>query len=150
MTVRLERIDHTGDAGLRAIGPDPAAVFRALAEGMARLQVEAGEIRPRVRREIAAAAADPAELLVAWLAEILATGAVHGEVYGEAAVRELDLGPADRPPAAGRCRVRGEVRGEPLDPARHVPGPEIKAVTYHLAELRREGNRWIGQVLFDL
>ena len=150
MTVHVERIDHTGDAGLRAEGPDPASVMVALAEGMARLQVAEGEIRGLITREISARAADPTELLVAWLAEILYVGSVHGEVYGEAEIRELDLGDPEALITPDRCRLRGVVRGEPLDPERHVPGPELKAVTYHLAELRPEGNRWVGRVLFDL
>ncbi len=147
MEPRLELIDHSGDLGLRAVSGTAADVLVLLTIGMERLRLEEGAIRCTMEREIAVTAADPAELLVGWLAEVLAAADAAGEIYGEAVVEELELpdGDTDRP-----CRVRGVVRGEPVDPARHHLGREIKAVTYHLAELRREEEHWIGQVVFDL
>src|SRR5690606_41340368 len=53
-------------------------------------------------------------------------------------------------PGPGRWSARAVARGETLDPRRHRPGTEIKAVTLHGIALRPEGGRWVGRVVFDL
>jgi SHS2 domain-containing protein len=36
------------------------------------------------------------------------------------------------------------------DPVRHADGADVKAVTYHAAQLEQVDGRWRGQVLFDV
>ena len=46
--------------------------------------------------------------------------------------------------------LRGTVRGDVFDPARHAQGREVKAITRHFLEVRREGGVWHGQVIVDI
>ena len=141
--VRVEWLDHTGDAGFVVTAPGLARLFTACAEQMTRLRCPAGGVRASVSRPVRAAGADLAELLVGWLAEIHALGEIHHELYGTFSV--------DGPRRDGAAwRVAGRAEGEPLDPARHGPLREIKAVTYHQAWVREEGGLWRAQVIFDL
>lgn len=140
---RVEWLDHTGDAGFVVTAPGLSRLFTACAEQMARLLCPAGGVRAVVDRPVRAAGADLTELLVGWLTEIHALGEVHHELYGAFAVDDLRR-------EGGGWRVTGRAGGEPLDPARHAPLREIKAVTYHQAWVREEGGLWRAQVIFDL
>ncbi|MBI3010921.1 MAG: archease [Candidatus Omnitrophica bacterium] len=42
------------------------------------------------------------------------------------------------------------MRGDTFDPARHVQGREVKAITRHLLEVRRRDGMWHGQVIVDI
>ena len=46
--------------------------------------------------------------------------------------------------------LRGEVGGEPIDRERHVLDHEVKAVTHHGLDLRREGGGWVAEVILDI
>jgi SHS2 domain-containing protein len=146
--VVVEHLEHSGDAGLRITGPGPREVLVAAAREMVRICFPTGEIRPLVAREVRVAGSDAVELLVGWLAEINALIAIHGEVYSEFEIFALELS-ADRP-AGGPCSLQAVVRGEPVDTERHEYATEIKAVTFHQAELRPHEGVWRGQIVFDL
>jgi len=40
-------------------------------------------------------------------------------------------------------------RGERFQPGRHEPGIMVKAVTYHLMEIKETPEGWIVRVVFD-
>ncbi len=142
--IAVEPIEHTADAGFIVTAPSLPRLLTACAQQMMRLAWPEGEIRPVVTRTVETAGHDLVELLVNWLAEINALGALRREVYGRFAVDELSVAPA-------ACRLRGRAEGEPIDPARHAAGREIKAVTFHQAEAGATGGgRWRARVIFDL
>lgn len=142
--IAVEPIEHTADAGFIVTAPSLPRLLTACAQQMMRLAWPEGEIRPVVTRTVETAGHDLVELLVNWLAEINALGALRREVYGRFAVDELSVAP-------DACRLRGRAEGEPIDPARHAAGPEIKAVTFHQAEAGATGGgRWRARVIFDL
>jgi SHS2 domain-containing protein len=141
---RVELLEHTADLGLLARADDLPALLLACAERLVRLRCPEGEIRARSAREVAVEGHDPAELLVGWLREINTLMALHGELYAEFRIDALEV--EGEPP----LRLRGVARGEPVDPARHRLELEIKAVTYHAADLVRTADGWRGQVILDV
>jgi len=81
-------------------------------------------------------------LLVDWLSELLYRFEVEGFLPAEA-----DVG-VER--ADGGWALAAEVRGEP-DAAARVPIKVlVKAVTYHALLVEREGEAWVGRVVFDI
>jgi SHS2 domain-containing protein len=42
------------------------------------------------------------------------------------------------------------VKGEPFQEGVHVIKTEVKAVTYHRIEVRKENGGWRAQIIFDL
>ena len=46
--------------------------------------------------------------------------------------------------------LQGTARGEPFDPARHVPGVEVKGATLTELKVTREGDRWLAQTVVDV
>lgn len=141
--VTVDSIDHAGDAGFVLTAPTLTRLFTACAEEMTRLACPTGEVRRALARPIEAEGFDLTELLVNWLSEINGLANAHRELYGHFCVD--DLSRADR-----GCSIRGHADGEPLDLARHCVAREIKAVTFHEAEVREADGGWRARVIFDL
>lgn len=134
-----EFFDHTADIGIRAQGKTLAELFVRLAQGLTELIAEESALQPLEERAITLSADDPSGLLLAWLQELLfwfSTDRFLPVAYGLETVTETSL--------------RGVVRGDTFDPARHVQGREVKAVTRHLLEVKRSNGVWQGQVIVDI
>lgn len=137
----FETFDHTADVGLRISGTDLEDLFRAAAEGLMSLIVaEPGAIRPGDPEEVAVEAEDIAELLRLWLDELLFRVETRHRVYSAFDLR-ID------PSGTG---LRAEIRGEPIDPERHRPDHEVKAVTRHGLFAERSPDGWVAEVIVDI
>jgi SHS2 domain-containing protein len=134
-----ETFDHTADIGIRAWGDSPEELYEALAEGVADLICPRGQVQGRLQHRLTVDAADPEALAVAFLGELAGWSQRERMCVGEVKVDRL---------TDTHLEARASV--EAIDPTRHELGPEIKAVTYHLLEVRRRGGRWVGQVLLDI
>ena len=88
---------------------------------------------------VEAEAEDREGLLVAWLSELLYKHETERLILCKFSVTELE-----------EKKIRGEARGEKIDPARHDLGREIKAVTYHQLSVRETEGNWIAEVIFDV
>ncbi len=68
----VETFEHTADVGLRITGNDLDDLFRTAAEGVFDyIVVNRGEVRQTTRAEVEMSAETPAELLVAWLNDLI-------------------------------------------------------------------------------
>jgi len=131
-------LEHTADVGLRATGATLEELFVNAARGMFAVLCEPDAVEPRERVGVSTQEADPAYLLHDWLSELLCLADARHMLFGRFEV------------ALGDGRLDGAAWGETYDPSRHEMKAEIKAVTCHGLEVRREGDRWTAQVLFDL
>jgi SHS2 domain-containing protein len=82
---------------------------------------------------------DLEQLLVDWLSELLFLNSANNLVFGFFKV-ELD---------EKNKKLSGRVFGEKFDISKHKAGVEIKAVTYHMLEVKDKQPRHV-QVLFDI
>jgi SHS2 domain-containing protein len=135
----FEAFEHTADVGLRVWGGGLVELFEQAAAGFIDLMVDPSTVRPAERRSIEVEAEETEELLVAWLAEILFAFDAEGFAPHSAEVERLEPG-----------RLRGAIRGEPLDPARHELRQAVKAVTYHDLQVRRTDQGYEVRVVFDV
>lgn len=129
----------TADKGIRAWGRDLPEVFVNAARGLWSLMVEPGTVRPVRAFPIRAEGSDRETLLVAWLNELLYLYEVERVALSEFAVARLD-----------EESLEATVRGESLDRTRHPVLGHVKAVTYHLLQLRPVGAGWEAQVVVDV
>jgi SHS2 domain-containing protein len=49
-----------------------------------------------------------------------------------------------------RYHLSAEAKGEPIDRQKHHLKVDVKAVTYHMLEVKREQNLWTAQVILDI
>lgn len=138
MTRSVEVIEHTADVGLIARGETVQDVFAAAAEGMLAFIIRPEDVRAVETRRRTVEADDRAGLLVAWLNDLILLLNADGFIPARADILECS-----------ETRVVADVRGEPVDPARHRFRLDVKAATYHQVEVSRP-NGWMARVIFDV
>lgn len=131
--------EHTADTGIRAEGRTLSEVAVGLAEGLRELLVEDSRIELKEARPLALTAADAASLMLVWLQELLYWFSSEGFVPAAFALDEVTP-----------TSLRGTVRGEWFDPARHQQGREVKAITRHHLRVEPRGSGWQGEVIVDI
>lgn len=137
--IPYELIEHTADVGVKAFGKNLAEAFQNAAKAMFDLITDKSEIESVGQYDIVLEAADYEQLLVDWLSELLFLNGAKNLVFGFFGV-ELDK---EKP-----C-LQAHVFGEPYTTSKHRIGVEIKAVTYHMVEVRNKRPYHV-QVLFDI
>jgi SHS2 domain-containing protein len=134
-----EDLGHVADVGVRVEGATAEEALARLVLAEAALLAGGAPVDAAREEELAIAGDDPAAIAIALLRELLYRFATRRELASWCEVRRLD--------AAGAAVRVGLGR---WDPRAHAEGVDLKAVTWHEARLARDGERWRGQVLFDI
>jgi SHS2 domain-containing protein len=132
-------MEHTADGGLVVEAASVEALFAEAGLALVAQIVDPGRIQVRQWREVAVSGGDWTDLMVNWLRELLYL--FNGELW---LAGQVDVGRLA--PVALEARVGGEA----FDPACHEVKSEIKAITYHQAEVENKDGLWRAQVIFDL
>jgi len=98
------------------------SLLEALGLGLFALMTDLRTVRVLEERAVSATASDPAQLVVAFLNELILLQSTDGFL-----VRTLKVHTVDRPPTS----LVAAAAGERFDPARHPVRTEVKAATYH-------------------
>ena len=134
-----EIFEHTADLGLRVGGATLPELLAEAARGLFAMVVEdLGSVRPLVTREFHVTGSDRTYLLFDWLNELLFVCDTERLAFSQFEVRVT---------AAG---LAATARGETLDPARHHPTHEIKAITYHGLTVEESKEGWLAEVIVDI
>lgn len=124
-------VPHTADIAAELWARDESGLRQAGVDALRELLVGVSPVRPLEERPIEPGAGDAAERLVHFLGEVL---------YLYDTDRFL---PARTTPSG--------IAGEPFHPARHMALREVKAVTYHGAEIRRDRDGHLhSTIVFDV
>ena len=134
-----ELIEHTADVGIKAYGKNISESFENAAKGMFDIITDKSEIETVGEYEIHLEAQDLEQLLVDWLSELLFLNSAKNLVFSFFKV-ELD---------EKSNSLSAHVFGEKYDISKHKIGTEIKAVTYHILEVRNKRPYHV-QILFDI
>lgn len=135
----FEITEHTADLGLSVEAPDLPSLLAEAGRGLTTIIAgDLEQVRPATVREIRVEGTDVAYLLFDWLNEVLF--AFESE---RVLLREFDVRVDER-------GLSATARGETYDPARHRLQHEVKAITYHGLEARREGGGWQARVIVDI
>ena len=129
-------IEHTADVGIRVTGPDMETFFLDAARGMFGVISDEPFEGWDTTHEVSLKAPDIETLLVDWLSELLYLFEVKKLFFSGATFKLLDE----------HC-LQAMISGVNFSGA--VTGTEIKAVTYHQLEVRRDAG-FEAVVYFDL
>ncbi len=132
-------LEHTADVGFEAFGSTRQEVFENAARALFHLIADPDSIEPRQEVPLQVTAANPPDLLVNWLSEILYLHDAELWLF-----RDFELQALDDHAASGRAW------GEKFDRARHQTHLQIKAVTYHQLSLEQRSGSWRAQVYVDI
>ncbi|MFO0956176.1 MAG: archease [Isosphaeraceae bacterium] len=137
----VELLDHTADVGLRVHADRLDDLFETAARGVfAYIVANPEEIVASQHESVALRADSPAELLAAWLNDLIFRSETRRRVYGSFRAEV----------AADGLVLHARIGGEAIDRDRHHLDHEVKAVTYHGLSLEREGDGWLAEFLLDI
>lgn len=142
-----ETFEHTADLGLRIRAADLDTLFAEA--GMALFSTvvdDLSTVRPVDRIEIRLGGADLVYLLFDWLNELLYRYETEHVVFSKFEVHVHDAAS----PGTAVAGLVGFAHGERLDPARHAPGHEVKAITYHQLKVEQTPDGWMAEVIVDI
>ncbi len=132
-------LDHTADLGIEVEGPSLEELFARAGEAIFELMVELDTVDTAVSRHLVIEGADLADLWVNYLREVLYLWG--GESLLMKKVQIINL---------TETSLEATLYGEPYNSSKHELMMEIKAVTYHQAEVVRTPEGWKGRVIFDV
>jgi SHS2 domain-containing protein len=132
-------LEHPADVGFEAFGTTRAEVFANAAGALFHLMVDREAIERRAEVTVRVEGADPEELLVNWLSELLYLNDAEGWLFAEFDIDRLE----DRSLAA-------RARGEKYDRPRHCVKLQVKAITYHELKLESTVEGWRARVYVDI
>ena len=129
----------TADVGVESAGKDLKEAFEEQAAGMFSIMTDLEAVEPRLSFDVEATGNDLESLLVAWLNELLFIYDVKKVFLRSFEIKSFEEG-----------RLKAGVRGEEIDPARHPLKTEVKAVTYHMLDVRQSDGGYVTRVVYDI
>lgn len=137
----FEVVEHTADVGLRVTAESLEQLFAEAGRAVASLIIENPESIGLGRSvTIELEAEDVEGLFVDWLREL-----IYRFETEHLLLRDFSIHISD-----GNRRLRAECRGELADWSRHLPGNELKAVTYHQLRVAHTATGWQAEVIVDI
>jgi len=128
-------LEHAADWAIEVRGDSQRQLFARAAAAMYALQ-DADPARPiTLARAVSASTDNPAELLVAWLNDLLLSQEIGGELYTRFEIHAIS--------ARG---LLGTAYGYPGAPSHTA----IKAVTYYDLDVTQSAEGWTGTITFDV
>lgn len=136
---KYEIIDHTADVGIKSYGKNLSEAFENAAKGMFDIITDSSDIESVGEYDIELETDDLEQLLVDFLSELLYLNSSKNLVFG---FFKVDIDKDQK-------KLIAKVFGEKFDFSKHNIGNEIKAVTYHMLEIKKN-KKYKCQVLFDI
>ncbi|MGZ7069483.1 MAG: archease [Methanobacterium sp.] len=141
MERKFEFFDVTADVGYKAYGDTLEEAFENAALAMFEVVTDTGTINQLIKRDIQVQSEDEYALLYDWLSEFLVILDSDFIVFSRFDVN-IDKN------REGYV-LYGTAWGEEFDPERHESRAEVKAVTYHLMDIKKN-EKYVVQVILDI
>ena len=132
-------IDHTADMGMHVFGLTAKDLFQNAAMALMDQLVESAGLHARQDRQIIITGNDWPDLMINWLREILYLWVGKALLVHSIQIESI-----------AENNLSAFVRVDPFSTQRHVLKTEIKAVTYHQAQVLDTGSQWEAKVIFDI
>ncbi|MCX7981882.1 MAG: archease [Syntrophales bacterium] len=132
-------LDHTADIGCEVVGRTKRELYENAALALYSLIVNREMVRERQERAIQVKGVDELDLWVNYLRELLFL--VNGGNFIGHTVQVKEM---------RRKIITCVVKGEDIDFKLHGPFREVKAVTYHGAQIERTSCGWRGRFICDI
>jgi SHS2 domain-containing protein len=133
----FSELEHTADVLMRVTAHTPEELFAESARAMMAVMYGGGEDQG-VRRSVSLQADTRDELLHDFLSELLFISEVERVVFSDVEVK------------FDGTFLYATTRGEPFDPDKHLGGTEIKGISYSGLVIRKDGQCYVVDILFDV
>ncbi len=129
------------DAAFEAEGESLEELFEACAQATFEVMAETKTVEARDQEEIRLESEDLEGLLFNWLAELIYLKDLKATAFSKYRIK------IDKP---NGYRLKASIWGEPIDVKKHRVKVDVKAVTYHLLEVKNKDNIWTAKVILDI
>ena len=144
--LKFEFFDVTADVGYRAYGNNLGNAFENAAIAMFEVITDTSAVKHLVVKQIELEAEDKYALFYDWLSELLFFHDAEYLVFSKFDVKIYSKMDEDRE----IYYLAATAWGEEFDPLRHERRSEVKAVTYHMMDIKDENLNVMLQVILDI
>ncbi len=139
---RFEWVEHPSDIGFRAYGRDLAEAFENAALALFEVMIDAGKVEPQQEVKVELDAEDQEALLYDWLDRLIYLRDAENLVMSKFKVSISGT--------KGGLKLSAKIWGERFDPTKHSGRTAVKAMTYHMMEIKQEKGIWSVQAVVDI
>lgn len=136
---KYELLEHTAEIGIKAYGENEKELFENLAEGMFSITADLENVKPEVSCNFEASAENTQDLVFMYLSRLLYLFETKNILFCRFEIEKLQPG----------RKIAGKAWGEPLNREKHKLLRDIKAVTFHNLEVKKN-KVWSASVIFDI
>ncbi|MGC9517058.1 MAG: archease [Methanomicrobiales archaeon] len=140
--LKFEFFDVTADIGFKAYGKSLDNAFENAGLAMFNVITDTSQIKPSTKKEIEIISEDKYALLFDWLTELLI---LHDSEYLVFSKFNVKIKKGEK----GKVHLTAQIWGDEFDPNIHEVKNEVKAVTYHLMEIKKN-KKYLLQVILDI
>jgi len=132
----------TAEAAFEAYGKNLDEVFANSALAIAETMTDSAKIKPKIKKSIRLVNSDLNTLLVDFLNEIVRMTDTDNLFFSKFKTKITDAG--------GTWILQAVLAGEKINPKKHELRADIKAVTWHMFELKKGRTGWTARVVLDV
>lgn len=136
----LEKI-AIADVAFEAYGNTLEELFESSAQAVFEAMVSLETVEEKETEKIELESVKIEDLLFDWLSELVYLKDAKATLFKNFKVRIQDN---------KKYRLKAEAKGEKIDRNKHHLRVDVKAVTYHMLEVKREEGKWTAQVILDI
>ncbi len=139
MKKTFEIINHTADVGIIAYGVDVEQLFSNAALALFSLITDLENVGEKLHLDLEVSSEDRDSLLVEWLNELIYLFDVKHILFNRFNIEKLT-----------HNELKASCYGESFNPTKHKIKIEVKAATYHMLKLDKDGDGYKVQIIFDI
>ena len=128
------------DAAFQAEAESLEELFVLCAQAAFDVMADPKTIEPSSREQVELASESLDELLFDWLAELIYLKDKKSMLFSRF---DIDI------KKTNGYTLKASIWGEPADQKKHRVRVDVKAVTYHLLEVKKKDNKWTARVILD-
>ncbi len=131
----------TGDAAFEAEGKTLEELFREAAVATFEVMVGVESVETKITRKIVLKNETVGNLLFDWLSELVYLKDAEAVLFCKfnVDIKKNDI-----------YELKASVSGEHIDQQKHSLRSDVKAVTYHMFEVKKTEENWIARVILDI
>ncbi|MGA8849191.1 MAG: archease [Dehalococcoidia bacterium] len=135
----FEIIDHTADVGIIAYGADVEELFSNAALALFSLITEPESIEEKLHLDLEVSSEDRDSLLIEWLNELIYLFDAKHILFSRFDIESLT-----------HNQLKATCYGEGFNPMKHKIKIGVKAATYHMLKLDKNGDGCKAQIILDI
>jgi SHS2 domain-containing protein len=140
----FRHLPHTADVLIEAWGRSLEEAFEYAALGVTEVMTDLKAVRPLEEIEITAEGFDLESLLYDWIEKLIVLFDSRQLLVSKVEVESIEVDPE------GRYKLKARVGGERYDPERHESRALVKAMTYHMMDIRKDGELYKIRFVVDI